>query len=135
MKYSWIPIPPLDGIKRKSLADPVETPAHSGCCFATYKRNFERLGMYDPGLELWGCENMELSFKAWMCGSRLEILPCSHVGHLYRSHFPYTMAGKAFVFERNCLRVAEVWMDQYKVFYHDRVDNLQVSHVSVTVTR
>ncbi|CAG5117618.1 unnamed protein product [Candidula unifasciata] len=125
MKYNWIKIPHIDGVKRKSHADPVATPTHTGCCFATYKRNFERLGKYDPGLEVWGCENLELSFKAWMCGGRLEIIPCSHIGHMFRPTFPYTFPGKPWAIERNCLRVAEVWMDQYKVFYQHRLSRIQ----------
>ncbi|CAG5128401.1 unnamed protein product [Candidula unifasciata] len=127
MRFKWIPIPPPDGIKRKSLADPVRTPIHMGCCLAASKSNFERLGRYDPGQEIWGCENLEFSFKTWMCGSRLEIIPCSHIAHMFRPHFPYKWVGKPYIFERNCLRVAEVWMDQYKVFYQHRVSNLQVS--------
>ncbi|CAG5117612.1 unnamed protein product, partial [Candidula unifasciata] len=58
---------------------------------------------------------------AWMCGGRLEIIPCSHVGHLYRPRFPYTFGKTQYVLQKNCLRVAEVWMDQYKVFFHNRI--------------
>ncbi|CAG5117613.1 unnamed protein product, partial [Candidula unifasciata] len=118
--FSWIPVPG-EWKNQRSPVDPIKTPAHSGCCLATYKRNFERLGKYDPGLEMWGCENTELSLRAWMCGGRMEIIPCSHVGHLYRPRFPYTFGKTQYVFQKNCLRVAEVWMDQYKVFFHHRI--------------
>lgn len=28
-----------------------------------------------------------------MCGGSIEALPCSHVGHIYRSGHPYNMSG------------------------------------------
>ncbi|BFZ13631.1 hypothetical protein BsWGS_16670 [Bradybaena similaris] len=125
MRFTWIPLPQPDGIRRKSWSDPIRTATHMGCCLAASKTHFERLGKYDPGLEIWGCENLELSFKTWMCWGRLEIIPCSHVAHLYRRASPYKWTGKPYIFQRNCLRVAEVWMDQYKVFYQHRFSNLQ----------
>jgi hypothetical protein len=63
--------------------------------------------------------------KVWMCGGSIEILPCSHVGHIYRSGHPYNMTGRGGnldVHGTNSKRLAEVWMDDYKrLFYVHRM--------------
>ena len=51
----------------------------------------------------------------------MEFVPCSHVGHIFRPGHPYNMTGekgKGDVHGYNSVRLAEVWMDDYKRLYY-----------------
>jgi polypeptide N-acetylgalactosaminyltransferase len=54
----------------------------------------------------------------WQCGGKIEYVPCSHVGHIFRAGHPYNMTGEhglRDVHGWNAMRLAETWMDDYKV--------------------
>lgn len=53
-----------------------------------------------------------------MCGGSLEVLPCSHVGHLYRTSIYSFNGDKEKTKARNNNRLIEVWVDEFKEFYH-----------------
>lgn len=71
-----------------------------------------------------------------MCGGSIEFIPCSHVGHIFRSGHPYNMTGPGGnkdVHGTNSKRLAEVWMDDYKrLYYLHRVD-LKVGYLAFNV--
>ena len=57
-----------------------------------------------------------------MCGGRLEIVPCSRVGHVFRKYTsPYKFPdGVEKTLNKNFNRLAEVWMDEYKELYYNK---------------
>lgn len=34
---------------------------------------------------------LQFPVQVWMCGGSVEIIPCSHVGHIYRDGHPYNV--------------------------------------------
>ncbi|KAM9226644.1 polypeptide N-acetylgalactosaminyltransferase 10 [Leptosomus discolor] len=117
MYYKRIPIPPE--LQKLDPSDPFESPVMAGGLFAVDRKWFWELGGYDAGLEIWGGEQYEISFKVWMCGGRMEDIPCSRVGHIYRKYVPYKVPTGVSL-ARNLKRVAEVWMDEYAEYIYQR---------------
>ena len=134
-------MPERERKKHNSSAEAVATPTMAGGLFSIDRAFFEKLGTYDSGFDIWGGENLELSFKVivtvfkyenvcvninvlfqtWMCGGTLEIVPCSHVGHIFRKRSPYKWRSGVNVLRRNSIRLAEVWLDDYRKYYYDRI--------------
>ncbi|XP_069330575.1 polypeptide N-acetylgalactosaminyltransferase 12 [Eulemur rufifrons] len=114
--FTWHVVPEKERMRMRSPVDVIRSPTMAGGLFAVSKKYFEYLGSYDTGMEVWGGENLEFSFRIWQCGGTLEIHPCSHVGHVFPKQAPYSRS-KALA---NSVRAAEVWMDDYKELYYHR---------------
>ncbi|KAL4006080.1 hypothetical protein ACER0C_005793 [Sarotherodon galilaeus] len=71
------------------------------------------IGGLDEGMKVYGGENVELGIRVWTCGGSIEVVPCSKIAHIERAHKPY-MPDLGPAMKRNALRVAEIWMDEYK---------------------
>lgn len=56
--------------------------------FATTKEWWLR-GEMDPGLDIWGGENVEISLRTWLCGGEIYVAKSSYVAHAFRNKFPY----------------------------------------------
>jgi polypeptide N-acetylgalactosaminyltransferase len=121
MDYEWKVLPEHITSLLKSRSQPYATPTTIGCAMTVRRDYFFDLGGFDEGMYIWGGENIEISFRTWMCGDGLFISPCSRVGHLFRVILPYVfpyLYGGGMVRQKNYQRVAEVWMDDYKQLYY-----------------
>ena len=128
-KYQKVPKRILKTMKTQ--ADPIPSPVMVGCAHAIQREFFFASGSYDDSMKIWGAENLEHSFRIWMIGGRVEVIPCSRVGHIFKPTLPYNFQNEpSTVIQRNLIRTAEVWMDEYKdIFYATQKD---IAAVDVT---
>lgn len=107
LEFKWTGSPPPENI----TAEPIAMASILGSAFGITRKFWERIGRYDPNLEIWGIENIELGAKAWMCGTGAYVLPCARIGHVYwkgnrtRGNYRYDVPN--FV-SRNKARFAQV---------------------------
>ncbi|XP_070709222.1 polypeptide N-acetylgalactosaminyltransferase 11 isoform X1 [Pempheris klunzingeri] len=117
LHFKWDPVPPSELNGPEGATGPIRSPTMAGGLFAMNRKYFNELGQYDAGMDIWGGENLEISFRIWMCGGQLLIIPCSRVGHIFRKRRPYGSPGGQDTMAHNSLRLAHVWMDEYKEQY------------------
>ena len=116
LDFQWFNRHDKTGTTDKSI-EPKESPAMAGGLFTVLRNTFIKFGTYDQDMQIWGGENIEMSLRVWMCGGKVEILPCSHVGHIFRSFNAHqrglskdTSIGQES--ERNKARTAKIWFNE-----------------------
>lgn len=119
LHFRWLALEQSDLLRRQEdITVPFHTPTMAGGLFTIDKDYFFEIGSYDKEMKIWGGDNLEMSFRIWQCGGEIEIVPCSHVGHLFRKSSPYTFPGGVNqVLNKNLARTAMVWMDEWADFY------------------
>ena len=63
-----------------------------------------------------------MSFKLWLTGGEILLVPCSRINHVFRMHNEWrykSSDGFDFV-THNFKRIAEVWLDEYKECLYNR---------------
>ncbi|XP_029294606.1 N-acetylgalactosaminyltransferase 7 isoform X2 [Cottoperca gobio] len=135
--WKRVPLGDTEKKRRKTQTEPYRSPAMAGGLFAIERDFFFELGLYDPGLQIWGGENFEISYKIWQCGGQLLFVPCSRVGHIYRlqgwqGNPPPAHVGSSPTL-KNYVRVVEVWWDDYKdYFYASRPETLTLAYGDIS---
>ncbi|KAM6899855.1 polypeptide N-acetylgalactosaminyltransferase 15-like [Xenentodon cancila] len=119
LDFFWESNPQLKHKDPDMAVLPVRSPALGGGVVAIDRHFFQSVGAYDPGMLLWGAEQIEMSIRVWSCGGSMEVVPCSRVAHLSRHHLPYNFPDQDLL-ERNKIRIADTWMDAYRKIYYRR---------------
>jgi GT2 family glycosyltransferase len=101
---------------RKAGDSPYPVPVLPGCFLAMRRETYRQTGGYDPGMLQLGGNDVELSFRLWLCGYEQKVVPEVEVGHLFRTVTPYPAQWRALVHNR--LRMAMVH------FQADRVERV-----------
>ncbi|XP_041819592.1 probable polypeptide N-acetylgalactosaminyltransferase 8 [Chelmon rostratus] len=96
----------------KDASQPGKSPSIMGILVAD-RKFFGEIGSLDGGMKIYGGENVELGIRVWLCGGSVEVIPCSKIAHIERARKPY-LPDLSVMMKRNALRVAEVWLDEYK---------------------
>lgn len=118
LHFKWDDLPKGTLKDTSSFAGPIKSPTMAGGLFAIDRIYFQEIGEYDLGMDIWGGENLEISFRVWQCGGSVEMFPCSRVGHIFRKRRPYSgMSDGTDTLQKNSVRLAHVWMGDYKKYF------------------
>ncbi|XP_040155703.1 polypeptide N-acetylgalactosaminyltransferase 35A [Anopheles arabiensis] len=120
LHFKWDNLPKGSLERDTDFLGPFNSPTMAGGLFAIDRAYFKELGEYDMGMDVWGGENLEISFRAWQCGGSIELLPCSRIGHVFRKRRPYGSPDGQDTMIRNSLRLAHVWMDDYIRYFYEQ---------------
>ncbi|ESN97851.1 hypothetical protein HELRODRAFT_85110 [Helobdella robusta] len=135
LRYVWMEMPQHEARRVMFQHEFVahRTPTLVGCAFAIRKDFFFSIGGFDDDMQIWGAENIELGFRGWMCGGEVLNHPCSRVAHTFKP-FAYSFDGhREKIVQKNQMRLAEVWMDDWKKFFLASTNSWPTKHVSFTV--
>ncbi|XP_013766746.1 probable polypeptide N-acetylgalactosaminyltransferase 8 [Pundamilia nyererei] len=99
-------------VKKMDESQPGKSPSVMGI-FAADRAFLGEIGGLDGGMTVYGGENVELGIRVWLCGGSIEVVPCSRIAHIERAHKPYA-PDLSPAMRRNALRVADIWLDEYK---------------------
>ncbi|XP_005317303.2 polypeptide N-acetylgalactosaminyltransferase 15 isoform X1 [Ictidomys tridecemlineatus] len=118
LDFHWEPLPENERKALRFPTSPIRSPVVPGEVVAMDRHYFQNTGAYDPLMSLRGGENLEMSFKAWLCGGSVEILPCSRVGHIYRNQDTHSSSLDQEAILRNKVRLAEIWLGSFKETFY-----------------
>ncbi|XP_022621480.1 polypeptide N-acetylgalactosaminyltransferase 11 isoform X2 [Seriola dumerili] len=73
LHFKWDPVPPAELNGPEGSIGPIRSPTMAGGLFAMNRKYFNELGQYDAGMDIWGGENLEISFREQYLSLRPEL--------------------------------------------------------------
>ena len=135
LEFYWTEISDRVKAQRRREIDPIPSAVMPAGAFALRRDWFIKLGMFDPHMRIWGVDDVEFSFRAWQCGSTIEMLPCSRVAHIFRN-IPYSFGDNAGrVIYHNGVRTAEITLENYKKYFYAQAKQFTELNLNITSLR
>lgn len=86
-------------------------PIMPGGIFLVEKNLFDAIGAYDPQMLGWGGENIELSFRVWLCGGEIVVAHNALVGHVFKPSNDEIIKERLLGLHSNLWRTGYTWLD------------------------
>lgn len=67
LHFKWENLPKSTLKSNEDFVKPILSPTMAGGLFAINRAYFKELGEYDNGMNIWGGENLEISFRVSFC--------------------------------------------------------------------
>ncbi|KAH0483064.1 MAG: uncharacterized protein KVP18_003343 [Porospora cf. gigantea A] len=112
LSFKWMMQEIPDFVHKVDKVDALPSASMAGGLFAVYRDWFYEVGAYDDQMTMWGAENVEMAFRVWMCGGRVECTPCARAYHIYRHKGSGYKSPGGHVM-KNRLRTAALWLDEF----------------------
>ncbi|KAG6457970.1 hypothetical protein O3G_MSEX010589 [Manduca sexta] len=72
LHFKWDNLPKGTLKDGEDFVKPIKSPTMAGGLFAIYREYFNYIGKYDPGMNVWGGENLEISFRVCITNGRFQ---------------------------------------------------------------
>jgi GT2 family glycosyltransferase len=92
---------------------PYPVPLLVGCFLATRREVYQELGGFDPGMRVYGHEDLELSLHLWLRGYECRVVPEVTIAHRFSPEFRYPVHWEPLY---NLLRMGVVHLGQERFF-------------------
>jgi glycosyltransferase involved in cell wall biosynthesis len=104
LRTQWLP---------KLRDTPYPVPVLGGGFMAMRRAVIETVGGFDPGMQQWGHEDLEISLRTWLLGYEVWLVPEVDVPHYFRDKNPYQVEWKYVAV--NLLRTAFLHLDHERL--------------------
>jgi len=126
LQRKWVKLGEMHSV-RLARRELFESPAFIGAAVALSRSLYSRLRGFDAHMKYWGVEDLELSLKCWLMGSRILHDPRSVIAHRFQTKFQNYEVPSEHVIANHCrcarkLFTRPVWEDWLQRFIRSQLE-------------